>query len=1501
LGVTVPSQPIACWESSSQPEILWELLAERRRAGVPPSLSQEQNAAVEAAIAHIPPIVVNNTIVEMETAVATSQGASPALTVVSDDFWNALQAALPASGIPTVVTEGPAFQEVRRPSGSEASSPMDTSSDGISAPPPHSPSLITPLPALGDLPGAPIILSSNSDSPASVAACPPPRGEHEAVPTTNPAAAAPPDGGGVLAPPSDPITSSEAMNSDGIPIDSDGTPIDSVSSWGRDARHLLELSSDPSTHSSLRSSEIPDVPDMGPARRGGRMTTGKATDALEDVSPAVLARLRYSNMVPARDTRAMSEPVREPREANAILRQFATTDLSDGSVFTYANLDNAHEEAVTTLQGATDELNRVRLGFSHYYLRDPIHLVEDPSIPIESNYLRRMADIVGAVLCGGPCSTDESEEDVYGSLLPGDWFRLATFLTAAIARGCVRTTDLAKKGKFDVNPCKDDFEHDPSISTPVSQAALLQALVTQIAEELQPNGALMPQDSIEGLRATIWRAHEGQIKAWTEREVLSVYSRLSDICLSDIVDKLQAEATVEQITETIREEIAEETRGKFLGLIAQEKTKAYEAALREARAEALKEAMALGKAEAVQKGKSYEKMQLDCAEDEAPIEAARVFKKRLDSARGKLAHQVETEIRKEYDQTVAERRSALEAGLAGMEWDARVDHIRSLAVQVGLLNDTASAKVEPPKRAEPPRALTAPKAASEAVKPPSAEESAAIIARFLESSTPGLPSVPPHLEPSPCLAAGEDDPPPLRVEAHSMDWAEESSNELPPLPINFDSEERSSRSSIHCAANAMEDDPARDIVAVASFCDPDSGTLALTPTPPPISPPSPPSAEPPSEVTQLFNLIMDTIKPIQVELKRIGDKVDGRSTSTSPPKVTRSSPPRASLPPARPTPPAPSPPSQRVDDDVQEVSAPLDADSDFPPLAPSGNRKTRYKRKVVGALESHNALIPGAPAPGQLNPSSGFTRAPPIFASVVTKEAMGAQINTSDKARTARDIQRRNPSGRVKPGHSTAPLGFTEVVVTRNGGMDNAEEEEMFRRKAPVDIVQAAQRALNKASRNPPLILRGRWTENVARTGNFVYRLAGDVPTAVLLACKDQLCDPFPAGDVWIVPTRGWTWVQLRGVDVSYTEDDVDYVFEGHQLLAAFAANPCFQGADIMVPPHYQGNPANFKQRTATVIAAISDPDNSRCQRASAEGVCMFGRQVKFVRVGDSPSLVQCSRCHQVGHYFSSPKCWLPLGTNKCFRCGGPHHSDNHDFECAGPHAVQGVCNCPKKCILCKGNGHTARNKACPRRGDFAPLHLLKPTPEEESQGVDSRMVAPPAVSRAKVRTSPKGKGKETAKADSVAEGVAHALQEAARSVPEGICANTGVYTLLCFCCPMPDTETYCKRYVLEQGEDRVRSSLGRSIIDLHSEFSAQKAVLESATRTAQSTHSNVFHQDEELAAIIAQCEHQKGDSTRYGPVEDPADDWLRNMPLEEQIGTAEGATNAVATAEDGM
>jgi hypothetical protein len=1195
------SQPIARWESSSQPEILWELLAERRRAGIPPTLSQEQDAAVEAALAHIPPTTVNDTIVEMETAVAQSQGASPALTVVSDTFWDAIQAALLASGIPPIVTQGPAFQEVRPTSQSAGSSPMDTSSDGIIAPAPHSPSLITPLPALGDLPTAPILLSSDSDtSPPPVPVRP--RGEHEATEITDRTPASPlPATGGVAATPS-------ANSSIEGSTPSNVTPIDSVSSWGRDANHPLELSSDPSVHSSLRASEIPDVPDMGPARRGGKMTTGKATDVFEDASPAVLARARYLNIVPARDTKSAASSDNNRISARDILHKFATSNLSDGSVFTYANLDNAREEATTALQGATDELSSVRVGFAHYFLRDPITLVDDPSVPVESDYLRKMADIVGAVLCGGPCDTSESEEDIYASILPGDWFRLATFMTAAIARGCARTPGLAKKGAFAIEPCKDDFITDPSITTPATQAALLQALASQVAEELHPQGALMPQDSVDGLRATIWRAHEGQIRAWTEKEVLSVYSRLSDICLSDIMDKLEAEAPVDQITEVMREEIATETQGKFLGLIAAEKTKAYEAAIAEARATTLRKALATGAAEAAQKGKAYEKMILTRAEEEARTKGDRVYKARLESLRTKMKRKAETEVEAEHTSVIAKRRSALEESLLAMDFNARKDYIRTQAIQLGLLDDSATPVPSPPKRA---KVGNAPKTASKASSAPSAVKSVSL-------------SVP-----SSCPAAEKDDSTP-RASSAPVDWSmSEPGDPLPSIDFNVDT--RAISASAHAPGNAMEDDlPVPG--AISSLRDPDSGSIPLSssnsPTPasshaPAITPS--PAATPSSEVKQLFDLIVSKMAPLEREVARIANIVDGKSRPAPP---TRHNPPRprAELPVTsllRDTPPLPPPTFPRIDDD----------NASFPALAPA----SRGPSGPSGSGRRDSARVPA-----QVDPSHALRRSNIglSFVAIMTETSMDQQAKAAGHARLARGVQKRNPSGKPKPGHSTAPLGFTDVVIIREGGSDDREVEEAFRRRLPVDIAQAAQRALNAIVRSPPIILRGRWAESVEKTGNFVFRFAGNLSAQIIVSYRDSLCSHFPAADsACVVPTTGWTWVQFRGVDTTRVEGDLEFIHSSEDLMTALRANPCFNTVTFCSTAHWQGNPANFRSNTATVIAAILDPDNTICQRASKEGVCMFGRRIKFVRAGAAPSLVQCTRCHEIGHYYSSPKC----------------------------------------------------------------------------------------------------------------------------------------------------------------------------------------------------------------------------------------------------------------------
>jgi hypothetical protein len=1094
--------------------------------------------------------------------------------------------------------------------------------------------------------------------------------------------------------------------------------------------------------------------------------------------------------------------------------------------------------------GATDELSSVRLGFAHYFLRDPIALVNDPSVPVESAYLRKMADIVGAVLCGGPCDTSESDEDVYASLLPGDWFRLATFMTAAIARGCARTPGLAKKGSFAIEPCKDDFVTDPSITLPPTQAALLQALAAQISEELNPQGALMPQDSVDGLRATIWRAHEGQIRAWTEKEVLSVYSRLSDICLSDIMDKLEAEAPVEQIMEVMREEIASETRGKFLGLIAAEKTKAYEAAIAEARATALREALTTGAAEAAQKGKAYEKMILARAEDEARTEGDRVYKSRLESLRTKMKRKAESEVETEHAAVLAERRSALEESLLAMDFNARKDYIRTQAIQLGLLNDSATPVPSPPKRAKVGNApMTTPKVSSA----PSA-------AKHVSLSVP-----------SSCPAAEEEDSTPGATPA-PVDWSmSEPGDPLP--PIDFDADTCSTSASVHAPGNAMEDDPPVP-GAVLSLRDPDSGPLPLSAST------SPPAATPPSKVKQLFDLIVSKMAPLEREVARIANIVDGKTQSAP---LTRPNPPRPRAapfvtPPPRDT--APPPTYPQIDDD----------DASFPALGPASRGPSAPRGSGSGDSARAPAQVGPPHAPRRSN--IGLS-----FAAIMTETSMDQQAKAAGHARLARGVQKRNPSGKPKPGHSAAPLGFTDVIVIRDGGSNDREVEEAFRRRQPVDIAQAAQRALNAIVRSPPIILRGCWAESVEKTGNFVFRFAGDLPAQVIASYRDSLCSHFPAADsACVVPTMGWTWVQFRGVDTTRVEGDSEFIHSSEDLMTALRANPCFNTVTFCSTAHWQGNPANFRSNTATVIAAILDPDNAVCQRASKEGICMFGHRIKFVRAGATPSLVQCTRCHEIGHYYSSPKCqWT---TSRCYRCGGPHDARDHDFECKHQHKVVGLCDCVPKCLLCKNSGHHAREKGCLARGDFVPPRLPRAAPIEASPIVeDAQKSAAIPSTRPRARPAHRGRGGRGGKGRS--RGPRIPLTPKAI---EDICSKDNEHLrAYCFCCPALGVGEFQTLYSQPKDSEAlpVLSVKGKTAQDIFGECILRK---NKGPDFVSKVGPDLFHSEEELREFLTRAASNAMahiDYAEEAPSESMA--WLANMPTDEDAGwNAEASNNVI-------
>jgi hypothetical protein len=198
-------------------------------------------------------------------------------------------------------------------------------------------------------------------------------------------------------------------------------------------------------------------------------------------------------------------------------------------------------------------------------------------------------------------------------------------------------------------------------------------------------------------------------------------------------------------------------------------------------------------------------------------------------------------------------------------------------------------------------------------------------------------------------------------------------------------------------------------VAVSTFKDPDLGAIPLSPST------SPPDA-PKSKVSQLFDLIMAKITLMEVELKRIGDKVDGRAISRSvtlpkpAPKAAVEAPPDIPSPWSSLAPTQDSPPIQRIDDiEEAEVDLILSDDQDFPTLAPMPVAKNRracgWAARVI--MVQTNAAVPGAPAPDvlQAGPGPSRVRARPIFASVVTAKALGGQAANQNKAQQARAIQ----------------------------------------------------------------------------------------------------------------------------------------------------------------------------------------------------------------------------------------------------------------------------------------------------------------------------------------------------------------------------------------------------------------------------------------------------------------------------------------------------------------
>jgi hypothetical protein len=124
---SLSSQPIARWEPSSQPELLWDILAGRTEVvsateydalweavpSQPSQPSQEHVNAVSSAVAALPLAAVESSVLAMETVLSQSQGREPDVTQVPVEVLNALRLIVPspASRLPDQMTHSASFHQ----------------------------------------------------------------------------------------------------------------------------------------------------------------------------------------------------------------------------------------------------------------------------------------------------------------------------------------------------------------------------------------------------------------------------------------------------------------------------------------------------------------------------------------------------------------------------------------------------------------------------------------------------------------------------------------------------------------------------------------------------------------------------------------------------------------------------------------------------------------------------------------------------------------------------------------------------------------------------------------------------------------------------------------------------------------------------------------------------------------------------------------------------------------------------------------------------------------------------------------------------------------------------------------------------------------------------------------------------------------------------------------------------------------------------------------------
>ena len=290
----------------------------------------------------------------------------------------------------------------------------------------------------------------------------------------------------------------------------------------------------------------------------------------------------------------------------------------------------------------------------------------------------------------------------------------------------------------------------------------------------------------------------------------------------------------------------------------------------------------------------------------------------------------------------------------------------------------------------------------------------------------------------------------------------------------------------------------------------------------------------------------------------------------------------------------------------------------------------------------------------------------------------------------------RKPQGQILTVLTSNPASQkSQSSLIRVGGLLDPQEETNLQGHTPDSIVREVRHSMTKAVSNPILLKAGRWSVHPRSKGNFVFSFDGNIPFEHILSYEHILLAPFK-GYGQLCPSLGWTRLLVHSVPF---QDNDGIVFGLGALHLEVQTLPGLRKAYFAMHPRWLKLPQEINAKYTSVTFAVSDLDGSITSRLMQSRMAMFGKEVKVEKWVDKPALIQCSRCHVLGHNKSSKACAYGTNLVRCFKCGGAHKSEEHNQKCPCKHAVAGVCDCKHlRCLNCQGTDHHCRDTKCPAR-----------------------------------------------------------------------------------------------------------------------------------------------------------------------------------------------------------